>query len=236
MPKRNVNRRTRRTNVRRRKRITRKRKTRMPRMLRPKIMSFKRDIEETLILSTATPPDGWSTSGNRLYRNLQWAFANLGDSSDFSRLFKQYKINGAKMKLYFSNTNSDQQGATNAFSNSQLLVRMTGNQIGAADVLDNSFWQSTMAKQYRTALNGGKPISIYMPLKIQSVLNQSTGTGTALTSPRWIDSQPINQTVPHSGLSMSFERVDGQAFTTGASNHQYVKIITTLYFSMRKVE
>lgn len=205
-------------------------------MLRPKVMSFKRDIEETLLLSTTTPPDGWSTSGNRLYRNLQWSFANLGDNTDFSNLFKQYKINGAKMKMYFSNTESSQTGGSNQFSNSQILVRMTGNQIGSADTLDQSFWQSTMAKRYQTALNGGKPLSVYMPLKIQSLLNQSSGTGTALTKPKWIDSQPINQTVPHSGLSMSFERVDGQGFSTGSSNHQYCKIITTLYFSMRKVE
>ena len=235
MPK-YANRRTRRTNIRRRKRIVRKRKAAIPRMLRPKIMSFKRDIEETLLLSNSTPPDGWSVSGTRLYRNLQWSFSNLGDSTDFSNLFKQYKINGARMKMYFSNTDSNQMGSSNQFSNSQILVRMTGNQIGAADTLDNAFWQSTMAKKYKNALNGGKPISVYMPLKIASLLNQSTGTGTALTKPKWIDSQPINQAVPHNGISMSFERVDGQNFSTGGSNHQYVKIITTLYFSMRKVE
>ena len=164
-----------------RRKSYRPRKATISRALRPRVMSFKRDIEETLLLSTTTPPDGWFTSGNRLYRNLQWSFSNLGDNTDFSNLFKQYKINSARMKMFFSNTESSQLGSSNAYSNSQILVRMTGNQIGAGDTLDNAFWQSTMAKSYRTALNGGKPISVFMPLKIQTLLNQATGTGTALT-------------------------------------------------------
>ena len=140
----------------------------MPMTLRPKTYRFKRDIEETLLLSASTPPEGWAADGNaRLYRNMGFALSTIGDVTDFTSLFRQYRILGARVKFYFSNTQSGLTGpATGAtYSNSQLLVRMAPNQKGEIQLLDNKYWQSIQAKKYKLAVNGGKPIDIYMPLR-----------------------------------------------------------------------
>ena len=91
--------------------------------MRPMIFKFKRDLEETLVLSATAAPDGWTLDGNsRVYKNVGWALNSIGDPTDFTNLFKQYKLCGARMKFFFSNTSSDQE--SNAYSNSQLLIRM----------------------------------------------------------------------------------------------------------------
>lgn len=164
----------------------------------------------------------------------------LGDMSDFSNLFKQYKLTGAKMKIYFSTTAAGStqsgDGPSHAYDNSQILVRMTDNIAGTAPTLDDGFWQSTMAKKYRTAINGGKPISVYCPLRVKGKVHATSGDDDVMMRPRWTSTLPNSTAIPHYGVSMSVERVDGQGFTTGATNAQYMKIITTLYFKCRKVE
>jgi hypothetical protein len=209
----------------------------MPRVLRPKVHKFKRDIEETLILAGNVAPEGWTLDGNfRCYKNLAWALASVGESTDFQNLFRQYRIKGARMRFYFSNTESSQTGATNQYSNSQLMVRMAPNQRGDGETLDNAYWQSIQAKKYKLALNGGKPLDVYMPLKQKNELfgSASVTTQYSMMRPKYVSTVASN--VSHYGLNIAIERVDGQSFTTGSNNTQSCKIITTLYFEMRGVE
>lgn len=219
-----------------RRRVRKVRKNTMPRVLRPKIYNFKRDIEETLILSNTTPPDGWELDSNfRIYRNLAWALGSVGDNTDFTNLFRQYRIKGARMRFYFSNTNSTTTGGAQTLGNSQLMVRMAPNQRGEIETLNNTYWQSIQAKKYKLALNGGKPLDIYMPLKQRNeVAGSAGGTQYSMVRPKYVSTSASN--VPHYGLNVAIERVDGQAFTTGITNSQYCKVITTLYFEMRGVE
>ena len=209
----------------------------MPRIMRPKVHRFKRDIEETLILSGTTAPEGWTLDGNfRVYKNLAWALASVGESTDFQNLFRQYRIKGARMRFYFSNTVSGQTGATDRNANSQLMVRMAPNQRGDGEVLDNAYWQSIQAKKYKLAINGGKPIDVYMPLKQKNEIfgSASVNTQYSMVRPKYVSTVASN--VSHYGLNIAIERVDGQNFTTGANNSQSCKVITTLYFEMRGVE
>ncbi len=219
-----------------RRRARKARKGAMPRVLRPKVHRFKRDIEETLILSGTVAPEGWTRDGSfRIWKNLAWALASVGDNTDFSNLFRQYRIKGARMKFYFSNTSSDHTAST-TYSNSQLMVRMAPNQRGDGETLDNAYWQSIQAKKYKLALNGGKPLDVYMPLKQKNEIfgSASVTTQYSMMRPKYVSTVASN--VSHYGLNIAIERVDGQAFTTGSNNTQSCKVITTLYFEMRGVE
>ena len=171
-----------------RRSVRRPRRTRtqslVPRGLTPSVYRFKRDIEQTLALSSDPPPEGWTADGsNRVYRQMGWSLGALGDNSDFVNLFAQYRLRGARVRMYFSNTVSGAMGNSNSQSNSQLMVRMAPNQTGQVDTLDNAYWQQAQAKKYRLAINGGRPLDIYMPLKQANLVTSSTGSANTLMSP-----------------------------------------------------
>ena len=140
---------------------------------------------------------------------------------------------GARVKLYFSNTGSTTNSVVNNFTNSQMLVRMAPNQRGTAEVLNLPYWASIQAKKYQTALNGGRPIDIYMPLKQRNEVASSTGTTYSMMSPKFVSTDAIN--AAFYGINMAIERVDGQQFSGSNANYQYCKIITTLYLETRGV-
>lgn len=224
-----------------RKRNFRRRKARatVPRAMRPKIYNFKRDIEETLQLSSSTAPEGWVMNGSsRIYKNMGFALAQLGDVTDFTNLYRQYKIVGARVRFYFSSTVSgmtQQSSSGSGFSNSQMMVRMAPNQKGENETLDNAYWQSIQAKKYKLALNGGRPIDIYMPLKSRNIVQTSSGTQAVMSRPQFAPVE--NTSVLFEGINVAIDRLDGQGFSTGSiSNYQYCKVITTLYFQCRGVE
>lgn len=211
----------------------RKRQSKVPRVLVPKTFRFKRDLEETLQLNPSAAPEGWTLDGNsRIYKNLAWALSSVGDSTDFTNLFRQYRLKGARVRLYFSNTVSGSDDSH--FDNGQMLVRMAPNQRGENEVLNNAYWQQIQAKKYKTAINGGKPVDIYMPLFVRNEVESSTGTAYSVKKPQFISTTLNN--VAHHGINIAIERVDGQQFTQGSSNYQYAKMITTLYFETRGVE
>lgn len=220
------------------KKVTKRRPRRqvmkhVPRSLTPKTFQFKRDIEQTLSLSGSAAPEGWSLDGtNRVYTTLGWSLSSIPENVDFVSLFRQYRLKGARVRMYFSNTMSGTEDSS-LHANSQLLVRMAPNQRGSSDLLGNSYWQQIQAKKYRLAINGGKPLDIYMPLKQPNTLQSSTGTAPALVSPKFISSQIGN--IVHYGLNLSIERVDGAGFTNGFGNTQKVKLITTIYLQTRGV-
>lgn len=206
----------------------------VPRGLAPAVYRFKRDIEATLALNPGTPPEGWSSDvGSRIYTQFGWSLGALGDNSDFVNLFAQYRLKGARVRMFFSNTVSGAQGNSNSNANTQLLVRMAPNQTGQVDVLDNAYWQQAQAKKYRTAINGGRPLDIYMPLKQANLVTSSTGSANTLMSPKFVDTSVAN--VQHYGMNISVERVDGQGLSSGSGNYQYIKLITTIYLECRRV-
>ncbi len=214
-------------------------KSSIPRVMRPKVYRFKRDIEETLALSSSTAPEGWTLDGSsRIYKNMGFALAQLGDVSDFTSLYRQYKINGARVRFYFSNTVSGmhQTNSTGSnYSNSQIMVRMAPNQKGEVEALDNAYWQSIQAKKYKLAINGGRPVDIYIPLKSRNIVQTSSGTQSVMGRPQFAPTE--NTSVLYEGINIAIDRIDGQGFSTGAYNNlQYCKVITTLYFHMRGVE
>lgn len=219
--------------IRKRNRYRKRTTATVPRSLVQKTFPFKRDVEQTLTLSNTSPPEGWTSIDGRIYTTLAYSLGSLGEIGDFTNLFRQYRLKGARVRMFFSNTISGvEQDSQHA--NSQILVRMAPNQRGQADVQDDAYWQSIQAKKYKLALNGGKPLDIYMPLVQRNELTSSTGTTTSTMKPKYISTQ--TQNVVHYGLNLSMERADGQEFTSGFSNNQVCKLITTLYFQCKGVE
>lgn len=203
----------------------------MAKILRPKIYSFKREHETVLNLSQVAPPEGWSVIDDSIYKNLGWSLSTLGNHAEFQALFKQYRLIGARLRFYASNTVAGEDGGQ--FGNHQLMLRMAPNFSGKNTTLDAAFWAQAQAKKYYTLINGGKPIDVYMPLYQENEITSSTGTANVFTKPKFVPTDQDN--VVHYGQSVAINRVDGQAFTTGSNNTQYVRMITTLYFQTRAV-
>lgn len=222
-----------------------KRAALIPRALKYRVYRFKRDIENNLLLSGTTPPEGWVAvdSYNAITTTLGYAIGTLGNAHEFigdptapgNGLFKQYRLLGVRVRFYASNTVASQD-APGEHSNCQLILRMSANQSGkiAPNSLDAAYWQQVQKKKYYTLLNGGKCIDIYMPLQQIRETVSSTGTAGGMSKPRFINTDTPN--VVHYGANVSIGRMDGQALTQGFSNAQYVKMIQTVYFEMRGVE
>lgn len=210
----------------------------------PAVHIFRRALTQTIILSTNTPPEGWSTSGNNLYKNWGFSLTSLGSYTEFTDLFKYYKLSGARVQMYFSNTNSSAAGigdttAGNYNPNSQIMMHIDTNNDGAdlaSSGLEQTYLDSQTAKKKLCLNTIGKPIDIYMPLKQQSVLYGTTSDDYAIVKPKWIST--TEPTTPHFGFKMMLQRVDGQNFSgpTTMANSQYCKIITTLYLQTKKVQ
>ncbi len=226
---------------RRKGRRTRKTKgsplVKLQRGLRPAVYPFKRLISTTIGLNTSAPPEGWSVSGNNLYRNWGFFLAQLLDYTEFTNLFKYYKLKGVRVQIYFSNTNSNSRDGTSA-PNQQILCWMDTNRDGA-DVsqsgLEQTYLNSQTAKKKLCLNTTGRPLDVYMPLKQQNMIYGGVGnTDYTTSSPKWVST--TEPATPHYGYKMMLQRVDGQSFTSGLINSQYCKIIQTVYFQCRKVE
>lgn len=204
----------------------------------PAIYPFKRSTSITVGLNTSAPPEGWGVYGNNLYKNWGFSLAQLLDSTDFTQLFKYYKLKGVRLQLYFSNTNSTaSQGPATNSPNQQILMWMDTNKDGAdvaASGEEKTYLNSQTAKK-KLCLRGGKPIDIFCSLRQQNMIYGGlANTDYSTIRPQWIST--TEPATPHYGYKMMLQRVDGQPFTSGISNSQYLKIIQTIYFQCKKVE
>lgn len=226
--------------IRIRRRFNKKRRVyaRVQRGLRPAIYPFKRSQSVTIGLNTSSPPSGWNVNGNNLYRNWGLTLGELNDYSDFVNLFKYYRLKGVRIQMYFSNNVSLTEDGNNNSPNQQILMWTDINQDGsnyAAAGLETTYLDSQTAKKRLCLKTTGKPIDIYMGLRQQNqIYGGPSNTDYTTVSPKWISTSEA--TTPHYGIKMMLQRVDGQAFTSGINNSQFVKIIQTVYFQCKKVE
>ncbi len=200
----------------------------------PRPYLFKRTVSEVQTLSSDNT--FWSAQVNNLGKSFAWSLSSITGETDFQNLFKYYRLKGARVRMYFSNTMSGTDEPSK-FSNSQILVSIDRNMNGeTANVADEAQYLSSQTVKRRIALGGDRrPIDIYMPLKQGGlVYDTQTTTNNTLQNPKWIDTG--NDTTPHWGYNIMLQRVDGQGFTSGFSNYQSVRILTTLYFECKKVE
>lgn len=203
----------------------------------PRPYLFKRHISEVQTLSASNTY--WVNNVNNLGKAFAFSLESMTGETDFANLFKYYRLKGARVRLYFSNTGSTatSESGTSVFPNSQILVTIDRNMNGeTGGVADESNYLSSQTAKRRIALGGDRrPIDLYMPLKqANEIYESATVSRNTLTNPKWIATE--NAGVPHFGFNLMFQRVDGQGFTSGFSNRQSVRILTTIYLECKKVE
>jgi hypothetical protein len=222
----------------RRRRFPKRKNFRPQRGLTSAIMPFKRSNSVVIGLNGSSPPEGWSVSGNNIYKNWGFSLAQLHDNTDFVNLFKYYRLKGVRLQMYFSNNVSTSEDGNNAPSNNQMLMWLDTNKDGAdvsASGLETTYLDSQTSKKKLCLRTDGKPIDIYMPLLQQNMTYGGVGnTDYTLQKPKFIST--TEPATPHYGFKMMLQRVDGQSFTSGMSSSQYCKIVTTVYLQCRKVE
>lgn len=230
--------------INRRRTNRRKTQSRVPRPLgTPGVYRFKREIDELVAL--VGTPDSWTLetggAGTALGKTFAFALNSLGDYSDFQNLFKYYRIKGARVRMYFSNNVSrgDQGPSPGEASNKQIMIMLDRNVDGVGSPAETTTYLTSQTKKRFIALQGTrKPsVDVYMPLKQATDVFATAGAPTALVSPKWLNTADTEAAqVPHYGFNINMQRIDKAGFSTGITNAQYVRVITTLYIECKKVQ
>ncbi len=206
--------------------------------LRQSTYMFKRRLTSVVNLND-TNNGGWTTitGGGGMFKQWVFKLSDLADTTDFSSLFRRYKINAVKVQLAFSNTGSDANGY-NFNNNYQLQIYTAQNRSGRTDEeLTEAEFMNIQASKKRLCLNGGKPLNFYMRTnQLTETYASAVNTDYAVTRPRYVSTGETG--CEHYGLNMFINRVDGQAFGTGgaAPNTQRMRCTLTYYLSFKGVE
>lgn len=224
------------------KRVYKKKPIKMAKAMRPAVYYFKRRYSEVVTLNTASPPLGWSASGNSLTRSFIFKLSDLLDYSDFTNMFNQYKLTGVKMEFIFSNTgsgpvgNNDSASAVPATqSNSQIIMWLCPNNSGDGVTISPNQMLKTSSSTKRSCINGGRPIHLYQRLNQLGLTYGGVGNDDhAIVRPRF-----ISTTEPHAlhyGQHCCLEKSDQTVFASNTTNYQSVRILYTYYIHCRQVE
>lgn len=186
---------------------------------------FKRSITAVTPLAVGALTDGWADAGdNGIYKQFVFNLNQLTGASqtDFTNLFKRYKIAGVKVELAFNATgsviSSVPQLNSSTVPGGQLQVYTTPNRTGRArtalNPLTEAVLMNTQAKTKRLALNGGKPLKYYMrPTQLNQVYASATNTDYGIQPAQYLSTG--EPSAEHYGLEMYINRVDGQALSSG---------------------
>jgi len=206
------------------------------------VFHFKRTRHE--IVSVGTAGLGWllNTPSTAMYKTFDFRLSELSDNTDFVNLFRYYKINAVRVRIWPCNNYTGENAYTGQFSNSQLMLRYDQNQDGVTTGNDyQAFYQTSQtARQQRLITASGKPVDILMRLKQSNmVYKQLTGvppsnTGYTLMNPRWTTTDDPD--VGHYGMNMLVHRMSDDALTTGFVNQQKLRVEYTYYISCKKVQ
>lgn len=199
---------------------------------------FKRAITSVVNINNA-PGSDWVAITGGIYRQWHFSLNDLNaaaDATDFTNLFRRYKINAVKVELAFSNTGSIPATDANKPSNYQLQVYTMPNKVGRTEEeVTEQMFLNTQASNKRLALNGGSPLVYYMKVnQLAETYASTTNTDYAVVRPRYVSTGETG--VQHYGLNMFINRVDGEALTTGLNSSQHVRCTLTYYMSFKGVE
>lgn len=227
-----------RRNFRRRRRAAPPRKRanlRVARPLRAVSFRFKRQFQEIVYLQN--PVTNWTPEAKGLYRQFVYALNELPGYTDFTALFASYRLTGVKVDMYFSNTGSTTMQEGNYVANSQILLRTAPWPNGQTQALTEDQMLETSSTKTQLALkNNGRPCTSFTKLRQLSNTYQAalTPPDYVMVRPKWIATTEV--ATPHYGLNVRLDRVDGQDFTTGFENGQFMRIIHTVYLETRQVQ
>ncbi len=208
--------------------------------LRQSTYLFKRRITTVVELSNADS-GGWISSADNKSMFKQWNFklsdlTAAADSTDFTNLFRRYKINGVRVELAFSNTGTNPLGGGSG-TNCQMQLYTRQNRSGRTEeAITEQDMLNTQASRKRLALNGGRPLKYFMKVnQLAETYASATNTDYCVQKPRYVSTGETG--CEHYGLDMFINRVDGQPLGTNlASAAQVMRCTLTYYMSFKGVE
>lgn len=201
----------------------------------PAVYKFKRSVQQIVPLNRNNGLWVNNDTGG-IANTFVFKLSDLNEVSDFTNLFKYYKISAVRAQMYFSNTITD-LGLAARFPNNQLLIWTDINQNGTVASADQNiaYLNSQTAKKRICLTTDRRPIDLYMPVKISnSVYESAVSSDYTLMRPKWISTNEDD--TPHYGANMSISRVSEETLTDSSANASYMKIIFTYYIQCKKVE
>lgn len=224
--------------------------SRIPRVPRSKMLSFKRDFELPVVAleNNLTWPEGWYRSGNSIVVTQVYSLNQLPGYSEFKNLFRSYKINYAVMRMYPSSSQIVSQNVSNTGTIGVANFTVTTWQNLTGQPLLPAFTDALLNQipaKKRRLFPTGKPLVMGTKLvQMASTYNQqqesvtvtdTAGVNQTVLTPFNIDYarrrpkfiNTVEDSTPHYGLNMHFKKTDDSFFDTHSPR---LKIFVTLYF------
>lgn len=201
----------------------------IPRGLRLAVIPIQRDITHFVNSDYGALPTGWAfgTAGSH-YHTIQctqvFRLDMLDDTTDFSNLFKMYKLNCVIVTLTPLHGQSYANGTTTSsqtYFGGNIICYAQKNLEGVAldTGIEQGYWDQTPAKKtYNITSNRSKTFKIYPKVLSQVYLTDTTNQ-TQSKSSGWLPTTTTGMEVPHYGLNMQFSWADPNIDfrTTGSS-------------------
>ena len=200
-----------------RRRVVR-RKPMISKSLRPATLPLVRDITHFVDSAYGALPTNWAfgTAGthyNTIQCNQKFHLSQLDATTEFTNLFKMYKLNCVIVTITPLHNTSQANGTTTSsqvyFGGSILGYserNVTGESLDTA--IEQSYWDQRPSKK-TIAFTNGKPKSFKIYPKILSEIYLSEGnTQKVPRKSGWLPTTVLGQQIPHYGLNMQFSWID----------------------------
>lgn len=220
------------------------------------VVPFTREKETYCRLDTLTGLDDGAgtyismtrTTDGGLVGRIRIRLNNLPSSSDFTNLFKEYKLNYLKLTFIpagnISATQVTDRASAAPLGNKNVLIRTCLNRTNevpdASDTIEN--WSQIQAKR-QWVLVQDRPTTITCKLnQLSQVQKGSTATNSFHTvqKPKYISSNIAD--VNHYGLTIRMDSLDGTPIVAGPTDAPEVgdiwpkfRVISKVYFTCRGV-
>lgn len=237
------------------KRVYKRRLYRKKRLFKPQrgltrsTIPFTRERETYFHLSdltgSATAPfsNFTHTTDGGVVGQLRVQLDDFPDHSDFTNLFRQYKINGIKITMYPSanTTLSGQSGDISAggnYSNNQVLIRTMFNRTGIAIGAGNTIseWSQVQAKK-QWMLAKDKPTVIFC--KTSQLTPVAAGDSTpgdeeyAVIRPKYVSTNHPDSLFY--GLNIRFDSLNGSPLSQTDQIWPQFRIVAKIYITCKGV-
>ena len=215
------------------------------------VVPFTREAETTVRLDTlAGLDDGAGTYISMVRANkgivgrIRIRLNNLPNYSDFTNLFKEYKLNYLKLTFIPAGNiaattayRNEEDGATvQTLGNKNVLIRTCLNRTGDVPDTNNDIpmWNQLQAKK-QWVLAQDKPTTITCKLNQLKVVERGTGlNSTALSKPTYLSTNNVD--INHYGLDVRFDSIDGTAINSANGDiWPKFRVISKVYFTCRGV-
>jgi hypothetical protein len=227
-----------------------KQKFRFSKSLTRSIMPFTRERETVVRLDTRSGIDNGAgtfidmirTNDGGLVGRIRVRLSNLNNSTDFTNLFKEYKLNYIKMTFIpagnVAGTRTDLRDPATMNGNKNILIRTMLNRTNEVptDLNTVNDWAQVQAKK-QWVLVQDKPTTITCKLNQLSVVQSGDAASYAtntMQTPQYISTN--SPSVNHYGLTVRFDSIDGTAITEANGDlWPRFRLITKVYFTCRGV-